>query len=74
MRMSDEAKPSEGKGAKYELSVSVIPVDESKEKEKTLALSNALAGLVDSKKDKQISGDGEGVEKKEVEEKMSVKT
>ena len=41
MRMTDEAKPLEGKAADSELSVPVIPVDESKKKKKTLTLSSA---------------------------------
>ena len=70
MRMTGEAKPSEAKAAESEFSVTVIPVDKSKKVEKMLALSSALAELViDSKKGKQISGDGEGVKTKEVEEK-----
>ena len=43
--------------------------DESRVEEKTLALLSALAELVvDSKEEKQISGDGEWIKKKEVEE------
>ena len=61
-----EAKPPEAEAAESELSVFIIPVEESK-KEKTLALSQALAELVDSKENKQISGSSEGVEKKMVE-------
>ena len=54
--------------------MSVIPVDENKKEEKTLALSSALAELiVDSKENKQISDDCEGVEKKEMKKKISVK-
>ena len=72
--MTHEAKPSEGKAAESVLSVSVILVDDSKKKEKTLMLSNALAKLVvDSKEDKQISGDGVEIEDKEWNNKMSVK-
>ena len=41
MRMTGEAKPSEAEVAEFELSVSVIPADESKEEEKTLALLSA---------------------------------
>ena len=48
----------------------MILVDESEAVEKILALSSALADLVvDSKEDKQISGNGEGVKRKEVKEK-----
>ena len=48
----------------------MIPVDESKKEEMTLALSSALTELVvDSKEDTQISGDGEGIEKKEWKKK-----
>ena len=32
MRMTGEAKPSEGKAADSEISMSVIPIDESKKK------------------------------------------
>ena len=46
IRMMCRVKPSEEKSPEYELSVSVIPVDESKKKEKTLALSSALAECV----------------------------
>ena len=46
MRMTGEAKPSEGKSPESELSVSVIPVDESKRNEKTMVLSSALAVLI----------------------------
>ena len=45
--------------AEFELSVSVIPVDKSKD-EKTFTLSSSLAKqVVDNKKDKQISGNHE---------------
>ena len=55
MTMTGEAKSSETKAAKSELSVSVILFNESKEEEKTLALSIALAELVvDRKEDKQF--------------------
>ena len=55
MRMTGEAKPSETEAAESELSVSVIPVEESKEKEKTLVLSSALVELVvDSKEIQKI--------------------
>ena len=56
MRMTGQAKPSETEAAKKsELSVSVIPVEESKEEEKTLALSSALAELVaDSKENEKF--------------------
>ena len=65
MRMNSEAKPSEAKAAKSELSVSIIPVDESKKEEKTLVLSSVLAELlVHRKEDKEMSGDSEGVEQK----------
>ena len=46
MKMISKAKPSERKAEESDLSVSVIPVDESKEEEKTLALSGALAELI----------------------------
>ena len=46
MRMTGEAKPSETEAAKSELSLSVIPVEESKKEEKTLMLSSALLQLV----------------------------
>ena len=42
--MTGEAK--EAKASESELSLSVIPVNESKNEEKTLALSSALAELV----------------------------
>ena len=55
MTMTGEAKSSETQAAKSELSVSVILFNESKEEEKTLALSIALAELVvDRKEDKQF--------------------
>ena len=58
-RMTGKAKPSEAEAALSELFISMIPVDESNKKEKTLALSSALAELVvDSRDDKQISGNG----------------
>ena len=58
-----EDKPSEA--AESKLSISVIPVEESKEEEKTLMLSSALAELVvDSEEDKQISGNGKGSKRK----------
>ena len=45
--MASEARPSEKKAAeRSEFSASVIPVEESKEEEKTLMLSSALAKLV----------------------------
>ena len=70
MRMTGEAKPSEAEAAKSELSVSVIPVDDSKKEEKAWALSSALTELVvDSNEGEQILGDGEGVKQKEVKEK-----
>ena len=70
MRITGEAKLLEGKSPESELSVSVIPVHESKKEEKILVLSSAMTKLVvDIKKDKQISGYSEGVKKKEVEEK-----
>ena len=50
--MTGEARPSKTKAAEWsELSVSVIPVEENKEEEKTLALSSALAELVVFSKD-----------------------
>ena len=61
MKMTGEAIPSETEAAKKsELSVSVIPVDKSKEEEKTSMLSSALAELVadskDVKKNSKFSG------------------
>ena len=65
MRMTGEAKPSKGKAAESEISVSVIPVDKSKKEEKTFALSSAMAKLiVDTKEEEQNSGDEEKVEQK----------
>ena len=49
--MTDEAKPSETEAAKPELFLSVFPDEESKEEEKTLSLSSALAELVVGSKD-----------------------
>ena len=70
MRMTGEAKPSEAEAAESDLSLSVIPVDESKEEEKTLVLSSVLAELdAYTKEKKQILGNCEEVEKKQVEEK-----
>ena len=70
MRMNGEAKPSKRKAAEYELSVFVIPFDENKKMEKTLALSSALAVLfVDSKENEQISGNDVRVKQKEMVEK-----
>ena len=67
MRMTGEAKLSETEAAESELSASMISVEESKKEEKTSVLASALVELVvDSKEDKQISGNGEGVKKKEV--------
>ena len=56
MRMTDEAKPSEAEASENELSLSVIPIWESKEEEKTLlVLSSALAELVvDSEEDNKF--------------------
>ena len=68
MRMTGTAKPSGTEAAESELSVLVIPVEEGKKEEKTLMLSNALTELVvDSEENKQILGNGKGVEKKLVE-------
>ena len=68
LRMTGEAKQSEGKAEEYVLSVSVIQVDKRKKEEKTFALSSSLGELVvDSKEDKEISGNSERVEKTEVE-------
>ena len=59
MRMTGEAKPSEAEEAESELSVSVIPVEESKKEEKTFEQLSALAELiVKNEKDKKISADG----------------
>ena len=70
MRITGEAKSSEGTAAESELYASVISIDESKEEEKTLVFSSALTELfAESKENKQISGDGERIEKKEAEEK-----
>ena len=47
MRMTGKARPSETEAAKRsEVSASVIPVEETKEEEKTLMLSSALSELV----------------------------
>ena len=46
IRMTGEAKPLETEAAESELSVSVIPVEKSKEEEKTLMLSWALQNLL----------------------------
>ena len=66
--MTGVAKPSEEKTPESELSVLVIPVDDGKkEKKDFLALSSVMAEfVVDSKEGTQISGDGEGVEQKQV--------
>ena len=70
MRMTGEAKPSEAKAVECKLSVSVIPVEKSRKEEKIFALSSDMAEfVVESKEDKQISDDGEGVGQNDVEEK-----
>ena len=59
-----------GKAAESKLSVSLIPVDESKREGKNLVLSSALSKLlVDSKENNHISGDGVGIEFDELKEK-----
>ena len=64
MRMTGEAKPSETEVAEFEFIVSLIPVEKSKEEQKILRLSSALAELVvESEKDTQISNN-EGVKNK----------
>ena len=66
--MTGKAKPSEAKASESELSISVIPVGESKEDEKTLILFILLEELVvGSEEDKQITGNNEVVKKKVVE-------
>ena len=68
MRTTDEARPSETEAAeRSELSASVIPIEESKEEEKTLMLSSALAEPVVVEKVKKNS-DKKGVEKKDEDE------
>ena len=49
----------------------LIPVDECKKEEKTLAPSSAMVEIVvDITQDNQISDEGEGVKQKEVLQKM----
>ena len=63
MKITGEAKPSEAEAAESELSASLTSVDERKKEEKSLVLSSDLAELVvDTKEDKQTSGDDEWVE------------
>ena len=47
----------------------MIPVEESKEEEKTLMLSSSLEELIVDSMDIEKNSDNEGDEKKEVEEK-----
>ena len=68
MRMTGEARQSETEAAeRSEISASVISVDESKEEEKTMMLSSALAELVFGSKIEKISTN-KGVEKKDEDE------
>ena len=54
--MTGGTKPSEEEAADFEWSVSVIPVKENKEEEKTMMLSSALVEpVIKSKEDWQIS-------------------
>ena len=70
MRMSGEAKQSEVEATESEISLLVIPVDQSKEEKKVLTLSNALAELiVESKEDKKIKVIVKG-SKKDMEKKI----
>ena len=66
--MTGETQSSTTETAESKLSVSVIPVKESKEEDKILMQSILLAEfVVDSEEGKQISENGERVEKKVVE-------
>ena len=65
MKMTGEARPSEKDTAeKSELSVSVILIEESKEKQKTLVLLRALVELVVECKELETISDKKGVKKK----------
>ena len=68
IRMINDSKSLEKKLSESELSVLVIPVDDSKkEKKDPLALSSVMTELVvNSEKNKQIFCNVEGVEQKEV--------
>ena len=55
MKMTGKAKPSETEAAESDFSVSVVPAEESKEEEKTLASSSTLTEpVVESKEVKKI--------------------
>ena len=69
--MTGEAKPSEGKATETDIFVSVICVDESKKKEKTLALLDKLVLIVKGINKFQVMV--KGLNRKRWKKKMSIK-